>query len=163
MDNGSIDKQLFRRVMSHFATGVTVLATQDSTGRRWGLTANAFSSVSLEPPLVLACIGRHSGSYDAFGTATHFSVNFLAASQQDVSNHFASRVEDKFASVEWAYGVTGVPILAHTLGYVECSRYDVLPGGDHIILLGQVEKIKVYGGAPLLYFGGQYRFLRDEG
>ena len=158
MENG-IDKQLFRRAMGHFATGITVVTTQDETGRCWGMTANAFSSLSLEPALVLICIDKRAGSYEAFCAASHFCVNFLSAEQQAVSNHFASQLEDKFAAIEFAEGICGAPVLAGTIGYVECSRYEILPGGDHVILTGKVENIAVPGGEPLLYFAGQYRSL----
>ncbi|MFN0108851.1 MAG: flavin reductase family protein [Blastocatellia bacterium] len=155
-----VDQQLFRRVMGKFATGVTVIAAQDTNGVLWGLTANAFTSVSLDPPLVLVCIDKRAGCYDALREADYFSVNFLADHQEQVSQLFASKGENRFAQVEWKAGVTGAPVLSGTLGVVECSRYEVLPGGDHIILLGKVEHLTCKDGEPLLYFAGMYRKLQ---
>ena len=160
MNDIAIDSQLFRRVLGQFATGVTVVAARDAAGVLWGLTANAFTSVSLDPPLVLVCIDKGAGCYDAFCNAPYFSINFLAADQQDISQRFAAKGEDRFAGVAWQPGETGAPLLAGVLGHIECARYDVLPGGDHVILLGRVEQLAFAGGEPLLYFAGRYRQLQ---
>lgn len=160
MEHEGIDGKEFRQIMSRFASGVTVIATTDSDGRRWGMTASAFSSLSLDPPLVLVCINRRAGSFRAFDEAEHFSVNFLAESQQELSNHFASHTADKFAGLATLSGLTSAPLLVGTLGFVECARHDVLAGGDHIILVGRVINSAVYEGAPLLYYNGQYQFLK---
>lgn len=159
MEHAGIDGKDFRHIMSRFASGVTVLATTDSNGRRWGMTASAFSSLSLNPPLILVCINRRAGSFAAFDATQHFSVNFLAATQQNLSNHFAAHAEDKFAGIEMLEGLTDAPLLAGTLGFVECARHAVLDGGDHIILIGRVINSAVHEGAPLLYFDGKYQQL----
>src|SRR5581483_807784 len=157
-----IDSQLFRRAMSHFATGITVVAATDPAGRKYGITANAFASVSLDPPLVLVCVEKQIEFCPVITEAGHFSVNFLSAAQEHLSRRFAMKGIDKFEGVESRTGVTGAPRLAGTLGYVECSRYEVLPGGDHIIVLGKVEYIEVTGGEPLLYFASRYRLLQPH-
>jgi flavin reductase (DIM6/NTAB) family NADH-FMN oxidoreductase RutF len=153
------DAQSFRRVLGQFATGITVVAAADQAGRNYGITANSFSSVSLDPPLVLVCIGRNLDFYPVITTASHFSVNILAADQEELSRRFATKSPDKFAGLSYRSGRFGAPLLADTLGYLECSRYELLPGGDHIIVLGKVEHLEYQGGEPLLYFGSRYRWL----
>jgi flavin reductase (DIM6/NTAB) family NADH-FMN oxidoreductase RutF/pimeloyl-ACP methyl ester carboxylesterase len=154
------DPRTLRDAMGCFATGVTVVTTVGGDGKPIGLTANSFTSVSLDPPLLLACIARSAGSYAAMEAAAHFGVNVLHIGQQPVSNLFASRVEDRFSDVEWAKGETGVPILLNSLASIECARHAVFDGGDHIILVGRVERARFEARRdPLLYFGGKYRRL----
>ncbi|MDX2030479.1 MAG: flavin reductase family protein [Blastocatellia bacterium] len=155
----AIDSQLFRRAMGHFASGVTVVTTITGEAEPRGMTASAFSSLSLDPPLILVCVSRTSSFYEAITTAPFFAVNFLAAHQQDLSSRFASKIENKFEGVETATGKTGVPLLAGALAHIECARHEVLPGGDHVIVLGRVEHLDVFGGEPLAYFAGKYRAL----
>jgi flavin reductase (DIM6/NTAB) family NADH-FMN oxidoreductase RutF len=155
-----IDPQLFRRALGHFAAGVTVVTALDAAGQARGMTATAFSSLSLNPPLVLVCVDKGATFYEVITAASHFAINFLSDQQQHLSQRFASRSEDKFAGVAQAPGQTGAPLLADTLAAIECARYDVLPGGDHVIVLGQVEHLVVNGGAPLTHFAGKYRFLQ---
>ncbi|MFN0084203.1 MAG: flavin reductase family protein [Blastocatellia bacterium] len=155
----AIDSQLFRRAMGHFASGVTVVTAMTAEGEPRGMTASAFSSVSLDPPLILVCVGRSSSFYEVITSTGFFAVNFLSAGQQAVSQRFASKIEDKFEGVETATGKTGAPLLAGSLAHIECSRFEILPGGDHIIVLGRVEHLDVFGGEPLAYFAGKYREL----
>ena len=129
-------------------------------GRPVGLTANSFSSVSLDPPLVLACIARSSSSLPVLEAASHFAINILHIGQQPISNLFASRVEDRFGQVDWEPGQHGAPVLTKSLAAIECERYAVYDGGDHIILVGRVERARFEPRRdPLLYFGGKYRRL----
>ena len=154
------DSKDLRRVMSQFATGITVVTTLDRSGVPAGMTANSFASVSLDPPLILLCVDQHIEFFRVITEADHFCVNFLTAAQESLSRQFATRGIDKFAGVEYEAGKTGVPVLRGTLGHVECSRYELLPGGDHIIVLGKVEFLNCAGGEPLMYFGSRYRLLQ---
>lgn len=153
----AIDKQLFRSVLGNFAAGVTVITTVGADGTPFGLTATAFTSVSLIPPLVLACIDKRSETYSCFGSSKVFAANFLGQDQQQVSQRFAVSGGDKFAGVEWRPGVIGAPILAGTIGYVECRVRHEYDGGDHTIYVGEVEAAEAQGGEPLIYFRGAYR------
>ena len=152
-----IDKPHFRTVLANFAAGVTVVTTIGPDGEPYGLTVTAFSSVSLVPPLVLVCIDKRSETYPQFGTTKVFAANFLAHGQHEISNRFALSGGDKFAGVEWTRGVLGAPILAGTIGHVECRVQYEYEGGDHTIYVGEVESAAVAEGEPLLYFRGGYR------
>lgn len=151
-----IDKDAFRRVLSNFAAGVTVVTTLDRERRPHGLTATAFTSVSLEPPLVLVCIDKKAETYPHFAPAGVFAVNFLGADQRDVSQHFAKHGGDKFSSLAWRRGVLGTPILDGSVGHVECRITQGYDGGDHTIYVGEIEAADANDGAPLLYFRHAY-------
>ena len=152
-----IDKQEFRRVLGHFAAGVTIITTIGDDAKPYGLTATAFTSVSLEPALVLVCIDKRAESHPHFHTSRVFAVNFLAIDQQELSRRFAVSGGDKFTGITLREGVTGAPILADVLGHLECRTTDVCEGGDHTIFIGQVEAADAREGEPLLYFRGAYR------
>ena len=147
-----IDKDAFRRVLSNFAAGVTVVTTLDRDRQPHGLTATAFTSVSLDPPLVLVCIDKKAETYPHFGSAGVFAVNFLGADQRDVSQHFAKHGGDKFSGLAWRRGVLGAPILDGSVGHVECRIANGFDGGDHTIYVGEIEAADASDGAPLLYF-----------
>ncbi len=122
-----------------------------------GVTVSAFSSLSLDPPLVLFCLAERTACLDAFRTFGHFAVNVLSEHQRDLSIRFASRAEDKWRGVEWSAGESGVPMLANCLASLECSLVQVSEGGDHLIFVGRVERVKHHeGGSPLIYFRGSY-------
>lgn len=148
----------FRDVLGRFASGITVVTTM-SNDEPIGLTCQSFSSVSLNPPLVLFVPARTSRAWPRIQRAGKFCVNFLAAGQSDLSNTMASRGADKFADVEWSpSAVTGSPVFADTLGYVDCTIDTVHEAGDHFIVIGRVQELVVGGGAdPLLFFQGKYR------
>lgn len=151
-----IDKDAFRRVLSNFAAGVTVVTTLDRDRQPHGLTATAFTSVSLDPPLVLVCIDKKAETYPHFGPAGVFAVNFLGADQRDVSQHFAKHGGDKFSGLPWRRGVLGTPILDGSVGHVECRIANGFDGGDHTIYVGEIEAADANDGAPLLYFRHAY-------
>jgi flavin reductase (DIM6/NTAB) family NADH-FMN oxidoreductase RutF len=155
----AIEKDLFRQVMGNFAAGVTVVTTVGPDRQPLGLTATAFTSLSLVPPLVLVCIGKASETYPCFEPAGIFAVNFLAASQQDVSQRFASSGGDKFTTLAWRRGVLGLPVLEGTIGHLECRIVNVHDGGDHTIYVGEVEAAASGSGDPLVYFRGAYRTI----
>jgi|ERR1700687_357893 len=152
-----IDKQEFRRVLGHFAAGVTIVTTIGDDGKPYGLTATAFTSVSLEPPLVLVCVDKRSESHPHFHTSRVFAVNFLGVDHEHLSRRFAVTGGDKFTDLATDKGVTGAPILPEALGYLDCSTVEVFEGGDHTIFLGRVEAANAREGEPLLYFRGAYR------
>jgi flavin reductase (DIM6/NTAB) family NADH-FMN oxidoreductase RutF len=146
----------FRRVLGHFASGVTVITTWDADGRPTGFTANAFTSVSLEPPLILVCVDRCANSYPALRGSGRFAVNILSVEQEAVSRRFASTEPDKFETVSYRPGPLGLPLLAEALAYLECRTVHTYPGGDHTIFVGEVETASAREGEPLLYFRGRY-------
>lgn len=154
------DARTLRDALGCFATGVTVLTTNDAAGFPVGLTANSFTSVSLDPPLLLACIARSATSSASFQVAKHFAVNVLHIGQQPASTRFSRRDEDRFGATPWEPGLHGTPILIGSLATFECSRHAMHEGGDHIILVGQVERARFEPRRdPLLYFRGKYRRL----
>ena len=157
----SISKQEFRHALSRFASGVTVVTTKDAAGKFYGITVSAFCSVSLEPPLILVCIERTTGSHHALAASKRFVVNILRENQQNLSNHFASTSDDKFAGVEYRAGIAEIPVLAGALANLECRLRDSYDGGDHTIYVGEIENAIVNDGNPLLYFHGNYREIEN--
>jgi flavin reductase (DIM6/NTAB) family NADH-FMN oxidoreductase RutF len=157
------DPRTLRDALGCFATGVTVVTCVTSDGTPAGLTVNSFTSVSLDPPLLLVCLHRMAASSGALVEATHFAINVLQTGQQPASMRFATRDEDRFGTTPWSRGEAGAPILADSLGVFECERYAVYDGGDHHILVGQVGKASFDASLdPLLYFRGRYRRLHFD-
>jgi len=156
------DPRTLRDALGCFATGVTVVTCLHD-GVPAGLTVNSFTSVSLDPPLLLVCIAKQAASAPALTSASHFAVNVLQTGQQPASIRFATRDEDRFGATPWACGEAGAPILEESLGVFECERYAVYDGGDHHILVGQVVKASFDASLdPLLYFRGRYRRLHFD-
>jgi flavin reductase (DIM6/NTAB) family NADH-FMN oxidoreductase RutF len=149
----------FKLAMSHFASGVTVVTTEHE-GRLYGLTVASFASLSLHPPLVLVCIEKNVKSHDAIAASGKFAVNILETAQGDLSNRFASRLDDKFAGVAVHHGTLGLPLLDGALTTIECRLHAQLPGGDHSIFIGEVADAQTREGVPLLYFRSAYREMR---
>ncbi|MCS6874329.1 MAG: flavin reductase family protein [Pyrinomonadaceae bacterium] len=157
----SVSKEEFKSALSRFASGVTVVTTKDRSGNLFGITVSAFCSVSLEPPMVLICIDKKTGSHHAFIETGAFVVNFLREDQSMLSQHFASPSSDKFLSVEHYVNVRGLPVLSNALAVLECRLVHSYDGGDHTIFVGEVEKTKVSEGNPLIYFRGKYCQIED--
>ena len=153
-----ISPDLFRKVAGCFATGVTVVTTQDREGVPYGLTVNSFTSVSLDPPLVLVCLDNGLTGLDIFLESRRFAVNILTKDQQDVSNHFASRGTDR-SQGPYAPGETGVPVVTGSMAWFECETVHEYAGGDHVILLAEVKAARLGDPetAPLLFYRGRYR------
>jgi flavin reductase (DIM6/NTAB) family NADH-FMN oxidoreductase RutF len=146
--------------MGCFATGIIIVTAIDAAYKPIGLTANSFTSVPLNPPLLLVCIANSAGSAPVLRQAEHFGVNVLQMSQQPVSNRFAGKGEDRFGVTAWVAGETGVPLLDGSLASFECHRHAVHDGGDHFILLGEVVRAQFEPRRDLLlYFRGKYRRL----
>jgi flavin reductase (DIM6/NTAB) family NADH-FMN oxidoreductase RutF len=162
---GAVDQRLFRDVMGTFATGVTVV-TLEVGGVPRGMTANAVLSLSLDPPLVVVCVQQTGSMHDLFVEADAFGVNILAADQRPVSDLFASHGEPEEPMGGFAYriGPGGTPLLDGTLGFAECRIIERLPGGDHMIVIGEATNVGfgADGTMPLLFHRGRYRLLGDE-
>lgn len=153
-----VDSRSFRKALGCFATGVTVVTTLNPQSKApVGVTVSAFSSLSLEPPLVLFCLGTMTSSLEAFRGFGHFAINVLSEHQRDLSIRFASRSDDKWIGMPFDTWNSGVPILKGCLANLECTVEDVRDGGDHVIFIGRVDRIRHQeGGSPLIYFRGSY-------
>ena len=149
----------FRQACARYATGITISTAIASDGTPHGFTANSFTSVSLEPPLVLICIDRKANIIDLFRTAKYFGINVLEASQQELSNRFAGRGQDRFESVNWNPGSHGVPLLDGALAHFECRLENVIEAGDHDIFIGEIVAGDAGDGKPLMYYRGKYTGL----
>ncbi|MCM8735758.1 flavin reductase family protein [Azospirillum sp. A1-3] len=151
-----------RDAYARYATGVAVITTLTPAGTPVGLTVNSFSSVSLDPPLVLWSLMRSSASLPAFGEASRFAVNVLADDQHHLSTRFASRSEERFAGIDWTPGLGGVPLLPDCLAQFECTTHRLVEAGDHVVVLGRVHRFEHHDGAPLLFFASRYAELHRE-
>jgi flavin reductase (DIM6/NTAB) family NADH-FMN oxidoreductase RutF len=157
------DPRTLRDALGCFATGVTVVTCLTADGNPAGLTVNSFTSVSLQPPLLLVCLHKMAASAPALTAAPFFAINVLQTGQQPASIRFAAQGEDRFGTTPWACGEAGAPILQESLCVFECERFAVYDGGDHHILVGQVVKASFDASAdPLLYFRGRYRRLHFD-
>jgi flavin reductase (DIM6/NTAB) family NADH-FMN oxidoreductase RutF len=157
------DLRTLRDALGCFATGVTVVTCLGADGEPAGLTVNSFTSVSLDPPLLLVCIAKNASSAAPLIAAAQFAVNVLQTGQQPASIRFSTRDQDRFGVTSWSCGEAGAPILKDSLGVFECERFGVHDGGDHHILVGRVVKASFDGGLdPLLYFRGKYRRLHFD-
>ena len=154
-----IEAQELRRVMGHFATGVTVITTRDKEGTPNGLTANAFMSLSLNPPLVIISVDKKATCYSCFEPECYFTVNFLSEDQEEISRRFATKGVAKFADLKWRAGSNGVALIDDALGTVECKIVQCHDGGDHTIVVGEILKAVAHGDRPLLFFKGKYQRL----
>ena len=155
----AIDGRELRNAMGLFATGVTIITTKDATGKPFGLTANAFSSLSLDPPMLLICVDKGVDCYDCFEESGVFAVNFLSLAQEELSTRFATKGIEKFAGLAYSLGELGVALLEGALAHFECTVAHAYEGGDHTIYVGEVQRLVTTPGAPLLFYQGQYRSL----
>ena len=146
----------FRRVLGHFTTGVTVLTTRRPGGDPAGLTANAFASLSLQPPLVVVCVDRTADTHDLIAASRFFAVNVLADGQERVSRRFAEDGDRKFDGIAWREEATGAPVLDDVLAWVDCRVSAAHDGGDHTIYIGEVVAGDAREGVPLLFYRGGY-------
>ena len=151
-----IDPRALRNAFGAFLTGVTVVTARDAEGRPIGFTANSFASVSLDPPLLLVCLARRSSNYAALTGAAGFAVNILAEAQEAVSNTFARPSDDRFATVDWAFGPHGAPVITGAAAWFDCAMHEVIDAGDHAILIGRVEAFADAGANGLGYARGAY-------
>jgi flavin reductase (DIM6/NTAB) family NADH-FMN oxidoreductase RutF/DNA-binding MarR family transcriptional regulator len=162
-EGGAADGKALRRTLGQFATGVTVVtAAHPATGEIVGMTANSFSSVSLDPPLVLWSIVREAKSLPVFLEATHFAINILSEQQLDHSNRFSRPGSDKFAEVAWRPGLGGAPVLEGTAAVFECARHAEHDGGDHIIMVGEVGRFARFERPGLVFAQGRYGITAEH-
>ncbi len=162
MNDSTITPDEFRRACGLWATGVSIVTTVDAAGKPYGLTMNAVTSLSLDPPMFIVCVDNNSDTLAPMRDSRVFCINVLASTQQDISNRFAKKGEDKFNSVSHARGATGAPVLDGVLLAIECKIGSIVAGGDHQIMLGELHRVvtnEVPGVEPLLYFGGRYAAL----
>jgi flavin reductase (DIM6/NTAB) family NADH-FMN oxidoreductase RutF/DNA-binding GntR family transcriptional regulator len=152
----------FRDVISHFATGVTVITAVDG-GERFGSTASAVSSLSLDPPMLLVCLNRESSTGACVSRAGRFAVNILGESQGELAKRFASKAPDKFAGVTATEGGSGEPLLDGALAHVECRVVEEVSGGTHLVFLAEVERAEAGIGTPLAYYRGEFGRLELAG
>ena len=155
----AIDPRELRNVMGHFATGVTIITTKDVSGKPFGLTANAFSSLSLDPPLVLICVDKKVDCYACFEQSKIFVVNVLSEGQDQLSTRFATKGIEKFEGVAVRQGNLGVPLLEGAVAHIECTLTSAYEGGDHTIYVGEIQSVAASGDRPLLFFKGKYSRL----
>lgn len=142
--------------MGHFVTGVTVITTRDRYGTAFGLTANAFTSLSLDPPLVLVCVDKSVQCYSCFEESKLFAVNILGEEQEEISRRFATRGIEKFSGLKWRMSEHGLVLLDGAIGHIECKIVQVHDGGDHTIMVGGILGTAASEGRPLLFFKGKY-------
>ena len=154
-----VTEQDFKRAMSRWASGVAVISTQDAKGTPLGFTATSFTSLSLNPPLVLFCLSVNASVTEGFRNAPGFVVNILGAEHQEMSRQFSSQDADRFRGIAHAPGLLGMPVLKDALSTLECRTQAIYPGGDHWVFMGEVHAARHREGAPLLYFSGGYSTL----
>ena len=162
MHDTNITPELFRRASGLWATGVSIVTTVDDAGTPFGLTMNAVTSLSLNPPLFIVCVDNGSDTLAPITASRVFCVNVLTRAQQDLSNRFAKKGSEKFADIAHHRGASGAPVLADTLVSIECKVTAIVAGGDHQIMCGEVQAITTSedpSARPLLYFGGRYAEL----
>jgi flavin reductase (DIM6/NTAB) family NADH-FMN oxidoreductase RutF len=155
------DPAQFRQLLGRFATGVTVVTALDAQGRPAGMTASAVSSVSLEPPLLLVCVGHQADFHFVIAAAPRFAVNVLAADQEHLSRQFAASDTDRFAGVRYRSGPHGVPLLEGVVAHILCDRWGRQEAGDHTVFLGLVTGGETSDRPPLLYFRSGYTSTRE--
>jgi 3-hydroxy-9,10-secoandrosta-1,3,5(10)-triene-9,17-dione monooxygenase reductase component len=149
----------FRVLGGHWVTGVAVVTTFDRHGAPFGLTMSAVTTLSIDPVQFLICIDNRSSTLAAMLQSGLFGINYLAAGQADLSRRFASATPDKFSGIPHRRIPTGIPVLNGCLAFAECAVHAALPGGDHRIVIGNVQSLLIRGGEPLVHFRGEYRTL----
>jgi 3-hydroxy-9,10-secoandrosta-1,3,5(10)-triene-9,17-dione monooxygenase reductase component len=156
-----IDAATFRHALGRFPSGVTAVTVRDAHGRDFGMTVSAFASVSLDPPLILVCIGDDATIAGAVAEAGHFAVSVLAENQEAIANRFATSDTDRFAGTAVVRGTTGVALLDGAVAHLECAIVARHRGGDHTIVVGEVlAATAVEDGRPLVYQRGGYRRIQ---
>lgn len=153
----AIEKNELRRVIGHFATGVTIITTRDEEGHPFGLTANAVTSVSLVPPLILVCVDKKADTYPYFEKSGVFTVNILREDQETISRKFATSGIEKFEGVGYRKNDLGCAVLDDAIGHLDCRIVQAVESGDHSIYVGEVESADATDAPPLLFFRGGYR------
>lgn len=154
-----VSKDEFRAAMSRFVSGVTVVTALGTDSLPSGITVSAFSSVSLDPPLVLACVDKRASLHDCLTEGKQFAVNILAEDQEHLSRRFASKDQQRFELTGYRSGSGGAPLLEGALAHIQCRVLHAYPGGDHTIIVGEVESVSAGEDRPLAYYRGDYSQL----
>ena len=159
-----VDGRALRHALGLYTTGVTIITSRTSSGQHTGVTVNSFTSVSLDPPLVLFCLSNWSSLLESFQASDHFAVNVLAKGQQELSNRFARPSLNTWEGVKYRESEHGCALLTGVLGSLECVRRAIHAGGDHVILIGEVLRFDIAAAAePLVFYQGSYgTFTRDQ-
>ncbi|NOV28711.1 flavin reductase family protein [Methylomonas sp. ZR1] len=160
----SVEAKEFKNALKLWASGVTVVTTQGRDSQPRGMTATAFSSVSLEPPQILVCLNQATDTGAALLESRRFAVNILNSAQEDVSNQFAGSTtqEQRFASIAWQAGENGAPILSEALAALECRVVQQVQAGSHWVIIGEVDSVVCREGEPLLYYHSAYRTVAAQ-
>lgn len=165
MSSSTLTPQQFRRIVGHFATGITVITVEREPGQVHGMTANSFTSVSLDPLLILICVDHNARLLSYLTMQRRFGVNILRDTQQTTSEHFAKPLQDEAATerlgVRFRWTDSGIPLLEDALAHLACNVVAEYPAGDHALFLAGVESMDSSEGDPLLYHMGQYRRLQS--
>ena len=154
-----VSKEEFRAALGHFASSVTVITLKGEDGGVYGLTVSAFSSLSLNPPLVLICIEKNASLHPHLREGSYFGVNILAEDQEMISRRFASKEPDRFSGIGYVRAANASPLIDGALAHLECRITAAYPGGDHTIFVAEVESTGLKEGRPLTYFRGGYNRL----
>jgi flavin-dependent trigonelline monooxygenase, reductase component len=158
----TVSAEHLRRTCGRFLTGITIATAFGADGLPHGITVNSFTSVSLDPPLVLICVDCRAQFMTHCADGQNFGINILGESQQELSRRFARKEGERFLGVEWHFGKTGVPLLPRVLATMECELTTMIIEGDHFVLIGRVLVANCHEGSPLAYFRGAYRTLALE-
>jgi flavin reductase (DIM6/NTAB) family NADH-FMN oxidoreductase RutF len=158
----AVSSEEFRRACGRFATGVSIASVVDCTGTPHGLTVSSFTSVSLEPPLILICLGHAVTNIEDFRRARHFGINVLREDQRLISERFAQKGYDRFDGIGWLAGETGVPLIITALATMECATHQRFAAGDHDIFIGEVMRTSIRDGSPLIHYASRYHKLASE-
>ncbi|CAN5204185.1 hypothetical protein BH09ACT6_BH09ACT6_05090 [soil metagenome] len=157
-----VDGDLMRRAMAQFASGVTVITTLDGDGQPVGCTMSAFSSLSLDPPLVLICVGKDRNMAGHLSKSAGYVVNILGVGQDKLALNFAGRNTDRFSDTLWEPGLFEMPRLLGVICNVECRLWSITDGGDHLIVIGEVVDVHIQPGTPLLHSQGSFNRVHSE-
>ena len=153
---------LFKQIAGHWLTGVAVVTATAADGELCGMTMSAVTSLSLDPPQFLVCMDKRAKTLAAIAHSKAFCIHFLSEHQRDLSNHFARPGGDRFTGIPYSTGETGAPVLEGVIAFLECRLAELLPGGDHSIVIGDAVTGAVPGGHPLAYFHGGYHKLEQS-
>ena len=149
----------FKLAMGRFPSGVTIVTTVGLEGKKCGFTASAFSSLSLDPPLILVCLATSADCYNSFNSCDKFAINIIGKEQEELAFKFAAKGVEKFNGNEFKEGAIGLPILPNCIVSLECNTKDTYPAGDHAILVGEVKHIHLNDGTPSVWYEGKFRKL----
>ena len=151
----TLDTKLLKKTLGKYLTGVTIVTSTDHDGNPIGMTVNSFTSVSLQPSLVLWCIDKKQPSYNSFMNANGYAVNILSKDQNDLCYKFASQLDDKYENVNWKRSENGFPLVKNSLAWFDCKKWNYYSGGDHQILVGEVTSFDLFELEPLTFWNGQ--------